>query len=536
MRAWWALGLIVAFAGCKEKPAPSRESVPAAREAALKVGDMQVTAFLDREDGAYSLEEDIILNVTLENPTDEPMDIPHLPGHPSTWSLKDRKSDSVRTVAYRPAAQPGVPFGMEIAPNRINPGTRQVYTLPMKEYLGPLESGRYSLQYRLDSDFGSFTLGWLDFEIVKGSISAFSLQPSNPGHAEESYLAWIDDGVVPGRIFLRRTPIARNRNLGPWTTAIAAADSGSVPVVSTASGETASVPWVAWLADGKVQLARPDLADKIKKLDWTPQKPGPWSLAEALVASGTWENPEVTGVLTRTEGGNLSILAFRVTGDSIAWTEGSAPAGTLLRPPRWLAPNPGTRVLAWLEGDKGTNRVLLLPWTSDKGFGAPVRACEFLTDEQSIEGFTVTAYPGGLGCAIAVRGPDGLAVSTWALDPKTLKPRSPKANSWIFRPESAYSILDLALDSQGTSWVLAVGRPGCWVQSADWTLPTDVDDSEGATRARLFFKRGDLPKVLIAHPHSPFEIRPVAFPDGGDTSDDLVEDNQGATPFSGPEP
>lgn len=520
------LPILAVIAGCKGKARPDETTRPA-REDTVKVGDLQVTTVLEGPDGPFALEEDVFLAITLSNPTANDLPIPRLPGHASTWTLKDRTTDSARTVGYRPMAQPGVPMGLDSDDPILPAGRNQVYRLRLQEYLGPLKSGRYTLQYRFDSDPSPWTLPWVDFEIARGAITGFALVPSNPGKAEEIYLAWKDEAGSPARIFLRQTPIGGNRNLPPTTLSVATANAPSTPVASTFPSGPTSKPWVAWMQNGKLKVARPEMPGPYAIGSWDLPRSGSWTLTTPLVASGTSDSPKLVGTLTMVEGNKVSALVFEADGPTLQWHEAPARNAKPLSAFRLLPLPKDRHALVWLEGEKGFNRAVFLLWSRAGGFEAPVTACEFQASEAEIAAFAATSTQELLACAVAMRGArGGMAISNWKLDPRTLKLKSPKASTWNFAPDSAFSLLDLALDANGDAWALSMGRNGAQVQTGEWEKPTEVNQGEGAERAQLFFKRGDLPKVLLAYKNSPFEIRPVRYPDGGDTSDDLVEDNQ----------
>lgn len=530
IKVWPFLGLclsgILPISGCKESRVIHTANPPATVDA----NGLRISAVLNRAGSPYSFQEDILLKVAIMNLLARETLIPHLPAHPATWELRDNSTGDTREQAYRPVAPPGVPRDIDPPESLLQPNGEHVYSLQVQAHLGELSPGRYSLRYRLDSATMPLLLPWLDFEVGASSIGDHSLAPSNRGNAEEIWLAWHDKAIQPGRILWRRAPISGNRNLPPRTGLIPAGNVTSGPVVSTTSMERPRTPWVGWLETEWLHILRESNPDSLITVTSKIPEPGPWTLVRPLQSSGSATAPIVSGILTRTEGGSTLMIGFTFQGgESVAWEESIRIPGTPTLPPKLVSWS-NTRVVTWVETDHGRNQIVFVPWNPNDRPGPPKSVTRLPIQSGTLIGFEAEPDMNTIVLALAIRTQarkEGrMEVHSMVLDPGTRLDLPGKRSIWYPDLKPSISSYQLALDGKGRPWLLQAGRDGCWVQSEEWKTATLIGDSEGMDSGHLFFKKGDIPKAILLGGKSGFQARSINHPDGGDTSDDWVEDNE----------
>lgn len=498
--------------------------------ATVDTSGLRISAALNRSGSPYSFQEDIVLKVAIKNLTARETLIPHLPAHPATWELRNNSTGTTRVQAFRPIAPPGVPRGLAPPESSLPPTGEQAYSLKAQAYLGELPPGRYSLRYRLDSASTPLLLNWLEFEVGASSIGEYSLASSNRGNAEEIWLAWHDKAIQPGRILWRRAPISGNRNLPPRTGLISTGVVTSGPVVSTTSMERPSTPWVGWLETEILHLARESNPDSIATVTSKIPEPGPWTMAKPLQSSGSATAPIVSGILTRTESGSTLVIGFAFQGgEMVVWEESIRISGTPTLPPKLVSWS-NARMVVWVETENGKNQIVFFPWNPNEKLGPQQTVTRLPIPAGTLIGFEAEPDLNTAVLALAIRSQarkEGrMEVLRLVVDPGTRLELPEKRSAWYPDLNPSTSSFQLALDGKGRPWLLQAGRVGCWVQSEEWKSATLIGDSKGMDAGHLFFKKGDIPKAFLLGGRSGFQARSIKYPDGSDTSDDWVEDNE----------
>lgn len=520
------LSSLILLSGCKEPKLDRTETTPVLEDSAA----LRITGALNHTGTPYSFQEDIVLKVSFKNLTAKEITIPHLPAHPATWEMRNNSTGMIRVQAFRPPAPPGLPLQPDPPEASLPPGGEHVYLLQIQAYLGDIPPGQYALKYRLDTVTTRLRLPWLEFEVSESAFGSYSLTPSNQGNAKELWLAWQDRAVEPARILWRRAPMGDNRNLPPRIGSLGTGEVTSGPVVSTTARKEPATAWVGWLKTNRLHLARESKPDSFVTVAATVPEPGPWTLVEPLQSGGLAASQTLSGALTRTESDTLMVVGFTLdAAEKFKWEKPIRIPGTPVLPPKLVSLGKG-RMLAWVESNREENQILLLPWIPRRGFGPLKSISRFPIPAGTLQEFEVKPDSNTLVFALAIRPQgqkeDRIEITRLVVNPRAKNEVPGKRSAWTLDLKPSISARHLTLDGQGHSWLLQAGPEGCWVQSEEWKTATFIEKSEDMIGGRLYFKKGVIPQAILLGKKSGFQTRGVMYPDGSDTSDDWVEDNE----------
>lgn len=536
-------GVVLALAlaaGCRPQEKPPTP-VRTERSEEMKIGDLEITAALNRAGTPYSSQEDILLQVRLENQAQAQTLAPMLASMPSTWTLKNASTGKEEIKRWTPTPRPGLPRFDDDPEVNLEPGQVWSPALPLQDYLGFFPKGKYSVKFKLESSKYPFATGWMDFEVNAQQVGASSATPSMPGLARYLHHAWLDLGSTPPRIIFRRPSTGKERPLPHRTQAIGEAGPASEPHASMAPpGAEPPTAFVGWILGDSVKLARVKGNDSVsnhaQKLPFKPDSVrGPF-LTYSEKPGGA--SPQLEGMVLETGKAGTNLHAFRMAPPApVAWLPPFAlPPGRILAF-RLLPVTPTLNAALWMREASGVLKVECLPWEDGKPLGVPVSSGDLKAPAAGYQAFATALVDGVIRWSAAFLSPGAggkpgrievLSHGFNAAQTKTAA-GAPKSRTYAAQPGPAR--VTLAVDSDGTTWVLQRDVHGAWVQSPDWEDAIAVESPKGSSLESLFFRRGNLPRVLLLDPDSGFQIKAIEFPTG--QSEDLdqdVEVNEGSAP------
>ncbi|GEM_PF-5238647 len=503
----------------------------------MKYGDLEVTASLNREGSAYSSQEDILLKVHFQNLEQKDTLMPYMATHPAKWDLKNVATGDEKSLDYTPKPQPGMPRTTALPEAQLASGQAFTYSLFLQSYLGFLQPGKYQVRYKLNSPKVPFATDWMDFSVLEKQVDAYTVTQSMPGLSRCLHLAWRDRGAKPARLLLQRSYIGQNRPLMPRVFVVGEGDTASVPVASYAPvGREPDAIWVGWMVGDSLRLARVGGNDSQTSAAFPAPKDSKWEVVPFLnyfeAAGG--ENSSLQGAIIgrSAQGVKLSCFELRNQKD-FKWSHTfQLPGGEILAI-RLIPISPELRYFIWARHQDGQLHIEALPWEEKIGLGKTIALGNTKVSSSNFKSFDANAATGKIVWGAVFQEAalkTGGTVSLWShsLDLTTGRPSAGVPRQKSFPSKGGPLAIALKFDSESRPWILQRDVHGSWVQSAEFDEPIAVESPKGSKFETLFFRRGNLPRVLLYNPDTGFEVRNVDFPGSGKkVGEEAVEDNEG---------
>lgn len=499
----------------------------------MKIGELEISAALNRAGTPYSAQEDIRLEFTLENKATVQSLAPMVGSIAATLTMKD-PSGKEKILKWTPPHTPGTPRFTDEPEANLEPGQIWSPSLPLQDYFGFFGKGKYSVKFKLESAKYPIATDWMDFEVNGLQVGSSSAVPSTQGEARYMHHAWLDLGSDPARIVFRRPFIGKERPLPHRTHVVGEGGAASEPHASMAPfGAEPATAFVGWLQGDSLKLARVKGNDSVSNhaLKLPFKADSAWG--PLLAYSEKPGNPgQLSGMVLSSDASHRALHLFRMAASAQpAWLPPlPLPKGEILAI-RMLPVTSALRVALMVRRASDSLQVECLAWEDGKTPGAPLAIASLTPGNSIFQGLGAALSDGILKWSIALlepaqKGKDRklmLYSHGFNLAQGRTTPGAPKASTYSTQPGPVQASVEL--DSQGTPWLLQRDVHGAWVQSPEWMDPIAVDTPRGSLRESLLFRRGSLPRVMLLDPDSGFQIKAVDFP-AGEVLDQDDEDNR----------
>jgi hypothetical protein len=506
----------------------------------MKIGDLEITAALDRNGTPYSSQEDIFLRVTFKNLSDARAIIPYLKEHPARYHLKDKGRKTERKSDYAPPASLGTPAPDPHPEAVADPGEPVLYSLLVQFPLGFLAEGDYSLQYSFDFPGLPFTSDWLDFKVLALKVGEVSYIESAPGACERLHMAWSDTAAKPQRILFQRSYVGPARPLAPRTLVAGEGEDVTTPVASTSSpGIDPLTAWVGWVSKDKLGLSRITGNDKVKATAFPIPVPAQWSLLPSLHFSEApgGKDPVLAGMLLgRDAKKKLMVSGFLLASASgPVWMPPVTLPGGVVLAAELIPLSPHRHFALWVRRDGMTLKVEAFDWQDTQAPG-PVRVLGEVipADDEIYQGMDAMPVDGLVIWTLLFLkkgsggNPNGLRRVGHGFDPQRYKTTAGAPRSVLVDGRPGPVETGIRFDGDGVPWIWQRDVQGFWAQSPDMSDAVGVQSPHGVFPKGLIFRNRNVPKFLWLNPEAGFESVAVPLADAEEEDEDeLVGTEEG---------
>lgn len=127
----------------------------------MRKSDLEITASIEQA----SASESHFFQFKLRNHLDSQSLAPMIPSMPATLTLRNEATGQETVKVWNPTPRPGLPRLGSDPEAHLEPGQVWITGLPLRDYLGVLPVGQYSVKFRLASTKYPFESAWMDFQI-----------------------------------------------------------------------------------------------------------------------------------------------------------------------------------------------------------------------------------------------------------------------------------------------------------------------------------------------------------------------------------
>ena len=479
---------------------------------------VDVRCTLDQDPARYSLQEDVLLQVSLTNQGSAAADTPFITQNDDvTLRLKGPDHGQLRELATR-VPQPGIAKPSDIY--ALAPGQDVAYSLLLSTWFGPLQPGSYEVQLEIKSATVSHASAWFPFVVASAAMGQPAVVPATAGQNTELSLLWVDQDASPPKLLCR--VIDLNRDTATMTTALTevAADSRGVTAAMAPPGMWGEFQWIVWAEGQDLRYALKDdrdlgpvfrfaLAGEMSPVGPALSAPDPdtdetgFSLLLRSADGTEFQGVEVdpAGAVVATHGAKLAGAAEHI---ALAYPEADS---------RWVV---------WSQTDaRGVTTVHMMAWDRERGFDDPVQIGEvqapvWALDAMSGEGKLVVAalvVADDVDAAGSPRRDGRLVRFAYALSPRGVTAPAP-----VISPVGvALDVADarLSISENGSPWLVLRHPLGLRIIGQVDGVFTEPFDVDGPTLAAwLAVDENELPRVILLDALGGWEVR-VAVADAG---------------------
>ncbi|MFC1586302.1 hypothetical protein ACFL5V_12210 [Fibrobacterota bacterium] len=467
----------------------------------------KITCSLNRQDGVYSFQEHVVLDVAVRNNGDSAMRFPSVRDRKDVFidlkNLDDGREGSFPTyIDY-----PGMPYIPETSP--VAPGEEILWHLVLNGRASLLDHGRFEASLRIEADEIAYTSDVFPFTVLEPGADVYAAAPSTYNLPQSVYVLWADHLASPPRLINRRYFFGREEELVMSSAGLAQApDSVTSLASSTSSGENdADQRWTAYISKGALHcLAHSETATE--KKDPVPLA-GEGTIVSPLLChpDSTLDRSAMSLALAEQNGPGSFVLRGLHFGD------GGTPLSQHSAP---LPGEPKPAAAAHLSEDRmwvmyayakneALQGIVLQPWSSKDGFG---EARPVMDIPARI--YALALHPSGnklIGAVAAWMPPEAespyaggaLVRFQWTQGEKILMGGTPKTTGLEF-PEQPFTA-GAACDEEGGIWVWVKDVHGVTVFSPeDPMTPVMVQTPAGSYHEKIYFNRHNVPGLLYYDP------------------------------------